>query len=166
MTVTSDLPGAALARRDEYEQMLRAGLLPAHVFPPLAKEVEDAVLERAWSNAASPYGGHRLYVLSVAGSHSRIKIGQTTEVRRRIADHLNEYHVNGHGLVDAWISDPLPDGRTREKYLRALLRLLRLEPGHRREEYPGASFQQVRTAAIVATPPSVSELIRSTADLE
>lgn len=148
MKAIPELPASMVPRRAEYTQLLRAGLLPAHDLPRLAKEVERALLERAWSMAAAPYGGDRLYVLSVAGSHSRVKVGQAQNVRARIATHQNEYHVNGHGLVDAWISDPLPDAPAAERAVRALLQLIRLTPGHRREEYPAASFETVRQAAI------------------
>lgn len=131
--------------------MLRAGALPPQQLPDLALVVENAVLDLAWSQAASPFGGHRLYVLSVVGTHSRVKVGQTKNVRRRVATHRNEYHVNGHGLIDAWISDPLPNARTAEQAARMLLRLLSLKPGHRREEYPAAPFERIRQAAVAVT---------------
>ncbi|GAA4831640.1 GIY-YIG nuclease family protein [Kitasatospora terrestris] len=140
-------------RLAEYTELLSAGLLPVYSLPRVARDVERAVLDRAWSHAANPYGGHRLYVLSVAGSHRRVKIGQATDARVRIATHQNEYHVNGHGLVDAWISDPLPDAIAAERAVRALLRLLDVSAGHRREEYPNAPFALIRGAAITVTDP-------------
>ncbi len=144
----SSLPfSAALEKqREEYVEMLRAGHLPSDRLPAVARSVEEAVLARAWEHVGRPGNGSRLYVLSVMGTHPRVKVGQG-DARGRIARHRNEYHVNGHGLVDAWISVPLASARMAERALLAIAKWNSSPPGYRREEYPNADFGEFREAA-------------------
>ena len=134
-------------RREEYRTMLSAGLLPAHELPQLARYVEEEVVGGAWERAGSPVDGDCLYVLSVAGTHPRIKVGHSKRVLRRIDEHRNEYHVNGHGLVDAWISGPLDDAPYAEAHVRNMAVLRKYRSGHRREEYPGIAFEALTAVA-------------------
>ncbi len=144
---TTPQPSDFELRREEYRTMLTAGLLPAHELPQVARHVEDKAVGGAWERAGSPVDGDCLYVLSVAGTHPRTKIGHSTRVLRRIDEHLNEYHVNGHGLVDAWISEPLDNAPDAETAVRRLASLLKHRSGYRREEYPSVSFRAMTSIA-------------------
>ncbi|MDY0811458.1 hypothetical protein [Kitasatospora purpeofusca] len=132
-------------QRSEYVQLLRAGQLSPYALPAVAAAVEEAVLSRAWARTRNHYEtvGGRIYVLSVEGTHRRIKVGTAGGVGSRIATHLNEYHANGHGLVDAWISNQLLDARSHETGLHKILRTLFHQPSYRREEYPDGDFDRV-----------------------
>ena len=133
-------------QREEYTALLRGGLLPADGLPAVARAVEQGVLARGWEHAGDPADGERLYVLSVMGTHPRVKVGRGN-AKGRIATHLMEYHVNGHGLVDAWISAPLPNAFVAEKATHMLARVFGPPRGYRREEYPNADFGRFRTMA-------------------
>ncbi|MFJ6136488.1 hypothetical protein [Kitasatospora sp. NPDC092286] len=129
-------------QREAYVHLLRAGQLSPYSLPAVASAVEKAVLARAWARTRylNEAVGSRIYVLSVAGTHPRIKVGVTADVRGRIATHLNEYHCNGHGLVDAWISNSFLDASPIETGMHKLVRISH-RTSYRREEYPGADFR-------------------------
>ncbi|MFF8769070.1 GIY-YIG nuclease family protein [Kitasatospora sp. NPDC015120] len=131
-------------QREEYVQLLRAGQLSPYSLPAVASVVEEAVLARAWARTSylSEAVGSRIYVLSVAGTHPRVKVGMTACVRSRIVTHLNEYHCNGHGLVDAWISNAFLDAGRVETGMHKLLRISH-RTSYRREEYPGTDFESI-----------------------
>nr|BFD90926.1 hypothetical protein KitaXyl93_22860 [Kitasatospora sp. Xyl93] len=147
----SQLPPLSLElerQRIEYLQLLRAGRLSPHSLPAVASAVERAVLARAWARTRDPVEGigSRIYVLSVAGTHGRVKVGRASNVRDRIATHLNEYHCNGHGLVDAWISNPLFNAVHIEAAMHKIMRIIH-RPSYRREEYPDGNFDRVCSLA-------------------
>nr|BEK65698.1 hypothetical protein KPHV_29250 [Kitasatospora purpeofusca] len=133
------------AQREEYVRLLRAGQLSPYTLPAVGAAVEKAVLARAWARTRDPGEtvGSRIYVLSVAGTHGRVKVGTAGNVGDRIGTHLNEYHCNGHGLVDAWISNPLLDARSQETGIHQVLRALFHRPSYRREEYPDGDFESI-----------------------
>ncbi|MGW7579733.1 GIY-YIG nuclease family protein [Kitasatospora sp. NPDC054768] len=128
----------------EYVQLLRAGMLSPYSLPAVASAVEEAVLARAWARTRDPFEsvGSRLYILSVAGTHRRVKVGRSDNARERIATHLNEYHCNGHGLIDAWISNSLLNADLLETAIHKLLRICH-QPSYRREEYPDGDFESI-----------------------
>ncbi|MEU3559668.1 hypothetical protein [Kitasatospora sp. NPDC006786] len=144
-------------QREEYVRLLRAGMLSPYSLPAVAHTVEEAVLTRAWARTRDPFEnvGSRVYVLSVAGTHGRVKVGRARNVHGRIATHLNEYHCNGHGLVDAWISNSLITAAPMELAIHRFLRISH-QPSYRREEYPDGDFDGI--CELVATLDATNSL--------
>ncbi|MFF0409696.1 GIY-YIG nuclease family protein [Kitasatospora sp. NPDC004745] len=149
MTQPQPLAPELERQRREYAQLLRAGMLSPYSLPAVGSAVEEAVLERAWARTRNPFEsvGSRIYVLSVAGTHGRVKVGTAGSVRGRIATHLNEYHCNGHGLIDAWISNSLLNAAPMERAIHKLLKINH-QPSYRKEEYPDGDFERI--CALVA----------------
>ena len=85
--------------------------------------------------------GHRLYVLDIAGPNPRVKIGRTENLWKRIDDHLREMNRYQYGLVDAHLTEPLPDERALKRAeAQAHVWMARHYQPITREEYAHADY--------------------------
>ncbi|MDX2407357.1 GIY-YIG nuclease family protein [Streptomyces microflavus] len=74
----------------------------------LQRQLRDRVFDELLDTGAAR---HRLYVLEIAGPNPRIKIGRTQNLWKRIDQHLRDMNRYQYGLVNAHLTEPLPDER-------------------------------------------------------
>lgn len=98
---------------------------------------------------STPGAGH-LYVLDL--STGAVKVGMSTNPRRRVSTHTNTASVYGAEVIRSWISDRVDDPRSAERELLAALNLLyEPVPGSGRETFRGVTYEQAVVLAQVAT---------------
>ncbi|MGC0337839.1 hypothetical protein [Streptomyces sp. SLBN-8D4] len=95
--------------------------------------------------------GHRLYVLEVGGRYPRVKVGASENVWRRLKEHIAEMNLWQHGLLDAHVTDPMPNGFARKGAEDEALRFMgSFFQRMSREHFAEASFRDATVIADVA----------------
>jgi len=94
--------------------------------------------------------GHRLYVLEIAGPTPRVKIGRTENLWTRINQHLREMNRYQYGLVDAHLTERLPDRAIRRAEAQAHAWMARHYQPITKEEYANADYDFAVTCANAA----------------
>lgn len=88
----------------EVRELLRAGAV--FPLPSVVRRLQHRVLSRVDEELGGA-GRPRLYVLEIAGAVPRVKIGISSNPRARVRQHVTEMTRYQHGLVDAYVTDPL-----------------------------------------------------------
>ncbi|SCE34320.1 hypothetical protein GA0115237_111986 [Streptomyces sp. ScaeMP-6W] len=94
--------------------------------------------------------GHRLYVLEIAGPTPRVKIGRSKDFWKRIHQHLREMNRYQYGLVDAHLTELLPDRAIERAEAQAHAWMARHYQPITREEYAHADYDFAVTCANAA----------------
>lgn len=94
--------------------------------------------------------GHRLYVLEIAGPNPRVKIGRTENLWKRIDQHLREMNRYQYGLVDAHLTERLPDRAIERAEAQAHAWMARHYQPITKEEYANADYAFAVTCANAA----------------
>ncbi|MEU3299768.1 hypothetical protein ABZ729_08090 [Streptomyces sp. NPDC006678] len=107
-------PLPAPRRRVIHVSRARARLLMKDIgigpLPECVQLVQAQAREHVRADLAeSGFRHHRLYVLEIAGRHPRVKIGISEEPYGRIGRHISEMNRWQHALIQAHVTDPLPD---------------------------------------------------------
>jgi hypothetical protein len=123
--------------------------------PVLALRVQDRAREEVREVlSADGFDEHRLYVLELAGSRPRIKIGYSSDPWGRIAQHIRQANQWYHTLIRAHVSEPLHDkdsGKQAEDTALAFMRRLYPEAApSSREFFLGTDFRAGKTCVEVA----------------
>ena len=113
----------------------------------------------------SPGAGH-LYVLEL--STDAVKVGMSTNPRRRLSTHTTNASVYGVEVLQSWTSPRVDDIREAERELLAALNLLYDPfPGSGKETFRGVTYDQAVFLAQVATGASFRAAASATgADVE
>ncbi|MGI5259344.1 GIY-YIG nuclease family protein [Streptomyces angustmyceticus] len=114
-----------VSRKEALTPRLRDGL--PFPFPPEIEKLSKEVVSTAVLGKNPNEGGGRIYLLEFRGPGQPgqyVKLGSVIDnYRRRVLQHRRIARVHGFALVDAWISDQVPDPTKLESALRNLLRI-------------------------------------------
>ncbi|MGW4025742.1 MULTISPECIES: GIY-YIG nuclease family protein [unclassified Streptomyces] len=124
----------------------------------LQRRLRDRVRDELLDTGAV---GHRLYVLEIAGPNPRVKIGRTEKLWTRIDQHLREMNRYQYGLVDAHLTERLPDDRALGRAeAQAHAWMTRHYQPVTREEYANADYDFAVTCANAAAGLHLTRPIR------
>ncbi|MFD4833329.1 hypothetical protein ACFWPV_26255 [Streptomyces uncialis] len=135
-------------RKEALTLRLRAGVRSP--FPHEIDQLSKDVVSTAVLGKNPDESGGRIYLLEFCGPGQPgqyVKLGSVIDnYRRRVLQHRRIARVHGFALVDAWISDQVPDPKKLEDALKGFLRI-----DHR--EHDGEYFLNfdIEKAASVAT---------------
>ncbi|WP_097873452.1 GIY-YIG nuclease family protein [Streptomyces sp. ms184] len=102
-----------------------------------------------------------MYVLEIAGPNPRVKIGRTQNLWKRIDQHLREMNRYQYGLVNAHLTEPLPDERALKRAeVQAHAWMARYYQPITREEYAHADYEFAVTCANAAAGLRLTRPIR------